>query len=104
MSALIQNNRICLEGDWSTGGIAEQYPHILQELARIGTPQPAAPELDLCAVSALDACGCQLLTALLGRLQRCGFSPVSVSIPEDLRKTIRMMGFGELFSSLEQAA
>ena len=104
MPATIQNNRISLAGDWSTGGIADQYPHILRELAKIATVQPTAPELDLSAVSALDACGCQMLAALLGALRQHGLTPASASIPEELRKTIRMMGFSALFSSLEQPA
>lgn len=104
MSALIRNNRICLEGDWSTSGIADQYPRLLRELSKIGAPRPAAPELDLSAVSALDACGCQLLTALLASLRRSGLVPASASIPEELHRTIRLMGFGELFTGLEQPA
>lgn len=100
MSVVIQDNKICLEGDWSTGGAAVLYPHLLQGLERLQGAEPVSPEMDLTGITGLDACGCQLLASFVCALNRHGIQPLSATIPEAVRRTISVLGFDRALEPL----
>jgi len=96
-------NRLCLAGDWSIRGVAEQLPLLVQYLANLSDPQSpeksktcaanGIPEVDLAGITALDACGCQLLANFSRALQQPGISPRIRNIPDPFISKIRLLGF-----------
>jgi len=95
--------RLCLAGDWTVSGVAEQFPLLTQHLAHLldshsaNTVQTDAaqvlPEVDLAGITALDACGCQLLVQFTLTLQQCGVSPRISNVPDAFSAKIRLLGF-----------
>ncbi len=87
--------RICLEGDWTMSGVAQQFPVIKQWFNQLTAPaeEPVAPELDLSGITELDACGCQLMLSFVRNLQQLGIVPLCAGISESFNAKIRFLGF-----------
>lgn len=98
-------NRITLSGDLSTVGVKEQLPLLTQyldrltEAATLDRDQHSPQEIDLTGLEALDACGCQLLTAFLRNLKQHGADVFSFKLNAEFREKIQRLGFAdELFA------
>ena len=97
--------RLSLAGDWTVSGVAEQFPLLTLYLSRIqeavptgaGQTSPHLPELDLAGVTALDACGCQLLAQFSRILQLQGGAPRISNVPEPFVATVQLLGFCQEF-------
>lgn len=94
--------RICLEGDWTMSGVAQQFPLIKQWFTQLTATdeEPVATELDLIGITELDACGCQLLASFVLNLQLRGITPFCAGIPEAFSAKIRFLGFDRVLGSL----
>jgi len=92
-------SRICLEGDWSLNGVAQQFQLINQwfEALTAAGEKPAASELDLNEITDLDACGCQLLAIVMRNLRQCEIMPLCSHISESIGTKIRLLGFDHEF-------
>jgi anti-anti-sigma regulatory factor len=100
--------KLSLAGDWSIGGVADQLPvltHTLASLLQSQDPKKkhaseaqSNPEIDLAKVTALDACGCQLLVCFHRTLQQYGISLRLSNIPDGFMTKIRQLGFGRDFN------
>ena len=103
----VEVSRFSLEGDWTICGVAEQFPRLSQQLSLLSGSLPpqkrrrsttsTAPEIDLGGISALDACGCQLLAHFSHALHQSGISPHYINLPEAFRSTIHLLGFSREF-------
>lgn len=100
--------KICLDGDWSMGGVAERFPLLARHLSTVSDFQSgdefqtseshSLPELDLTGINALDACGCQLLALFVRNLRQRGVTPRLTNIPDAFRSKIHFLGFDREFS------
>jgi ABC-type transporter Mla MlaB component len=99
--------RVSLAGDWSISGIAEQFPLLTSYLCQLVSIPPKQepsladtdlPEVDLAGVTALDACGCQLLACFAHALHNNGISLRIRNIPADFIAKIQLLGFGREFN------
>ena len=96
--------RVCLDGDWSMSGVAEQFPLLVKHLSvltdsqSIEVFQSGFPEIDLAGINALDVCGCQLLAIFIRNLRQCGVTPRITNIPDTFRSKIHFMGFDREFN------
>ena len=96
--------RVCLDGDWSMSGVAEQFPLLVKHLSvltdsqSIEEFQSGLPEIDLAGINALDVCGCQLLAIFIRNLRQCGVTPRITNIPDTFRSKIHFMGFDREFN------
>ena len=107
MRKTVEVSRFSLEGDWTICGVAEQFPRLSQQLSLLSGSLPpqkrrrsttsTAPEIDLGGISALDACGCQLLAHFSHALHQSGISPHYINLPEAFRSTIHLLGFSREF-------
>lgn len=94
-------NRIALSGDLSMVGVKEQFPLLARYLAGPAESAAALPnrqnshEIDLTAVEALDACGCQLLAAFIHNLRKSGAAAFSLMLTDDCREIIHTLGFDD---------
>lgn len=96
-------NRLCLTGDFTISGVADQFPLLAQHLAQLTDTQchkklhagaaDDLPEMDLVGITALDACGCQLLALFSRALLQSGISLRIRNIPEEFIAKIRLLGF-----------
>ncbi len=96
---------LILKGDFSISGVNEQLPLLAEHLARVSDVAPGnvnrdcQQEIDLTEVQALDACGCQLLAALLRNLRARGVEATSFKISDEYREKIHLLGFdAEIFA------
>jgi ABC-type transporter Mla MlaB component len=100
-------HRITLNGDLSMVGVKEQLPLLFQHVDRlaktveIDLDQQPPQEIDLTGVQALDACGCQLLTAFLRTLRQRGTGVFSLKLNEISRGKIHRLGFDDVLSARE---
>ncbi len=63
------------------------------------TPPPAAGvRVDVAQVTAIDACGCQLLALFLEQLRRLGVAACADGAGAEIRERIELLGFCALFS------
>lgn len=95
--------RLCLAGDWTVSGVAEQFPLLANHLAHLSVihspdkqqtcTAQIVPEMDLAGITALDACGCQLLARFIRSLQQGGVSPLIHNVPDGFIAKIRLLGF-----------
>lgn len=96
---------LSLDGDWTISGVAEQFPRLSQQIALILDPPKAKKkracasvsrlEIDLGGISALDACGCQLLTHFYHALHQHGIVPLFAHLPAPFLDTIHQLGFDQ---------
>ncbi len=96
---------LSLDGDWTISGVAEQLPRLSQQIALLLDPPqtnknradaaPSRPEIDLGGISALDACGCQLLTHFSRALQQHGIVPQFANLSAPFLETIHQLGFDQ---------
>ena len=100
-----ETNRISLSGDFSIAGVKEQIPLLAQHLASAATiranalEQELHHEIDLTGIQDLDACGCQLLAALLRHLRDLGIENPVFRISDAHRERIHLLGFeAEIFA------
>lgn len=110
----IEANRLSLTGDWTISGVAEQFSLLTQHLAHLSDPQSPVElqtcavhgltEMDLAGITALDACGCQLLAQFSRALQRYGISPCICNIPDVFIAKIRLLGFDREFNVSRETA
>ncbi len=96
-------DRIELVGDWSIAEIAGQYPPLNLHLGRLTetSPADAAPvsvDCSLAGITALDACGCQLLANFLQAVRTSGRGARVTDIPEDFTAKIHLLGFDRAFN------
>lgn len=99
--------RLSLAGDWTVRGVAEQFPLLTLYLSRLPVAAPTGAgqtspthrltELDLAGVTALDACGCQLLAQFSRTLQLQGGAPRISNVPEPFVATVQLLGFYQEF-------
>ncbi len=95
--------KVCLSGDWSIGGVAEHFQLLAQEVARLSRPRnaeetntaaaQALAEIDISGITALDACGCQLLARFCRAAQQSGMALRICNIPDTFMAKIRRLGF-----------
>lgn len=92
-----QKIRISLEGDWSMGGITQQFQVLLHLVSQLtdSAASSTSPELDLKGITELDASGCQLLSAFVGNLRQQGIVPLCDVVNEPVCDKIRRMGFDQ---------
>lgn len=96
-------NKLCLAGDWSIVGVAEQFSFLFQYLAHLSDTQSleesqtftahGLPEVDLAGITQLDASGCQLLAHFSQALQQCGIPLRICNMPDAFIAKIRLLGF-----------
>lgn len=106
--------RLSLAGDWTVSGVAEQfqllanhfgYLSILQSPdAQQTCPAHIVSEMDLAGITALDACGCQLLSQFSRSLKQCGLSPLIRNLPDEFSAKIRLLGFDRELNLTGEAA
>lgn len=86
-----------LQGAWDTARALEGAKFLAGELLLLleADPRPVRVTLDLAGLTAIDACGCQLLAVFLGNLKRHGITPHPSRIPRGIAEQIRQLGFDE---------
>lgn len=91
--------KVKLEGEWGTDQVADLKNLLADHLAGIRRAAGTRAELDLSALTALDACCCQLIAVFLDNMRRRGLVPVLTGMPEQLHETIALLGFSEAFAA-----
>lgn len=96
-------SEICLDGDWSMGGVAERFPVMAKYSAALlsseesgdqqKNPSDAVSEIDVSGVTDFDACGCQLLALLVRNLRQNGVSAQLTNMTDAFRSKIHLLGF-----------
>ena len=91
----LETTRIPLEGDWSMGGVAVQFPQVMQRVAELTSAdaRPMALTLDLSGIAALDASGCQLLALVARTLRGSGIAASCFGLTAPLADKVRILGF-----------
>ena len=91
--------KVKLEGEWGTDQVADLKNLLADHLAGIRRAAETRAELDLSALTALDACCCQLIAVFLDNMRRRGLVPVLTGMPEQLQETIALLGFSKAFAA-----
>lgn len=91
--------RVKLEGEWGMDQAGALKNLLADRLAGIRRAAGTSAEIDLTALTALDACCCQLMAVFLDNMRRRGIVPVFTGMPEQVEETIALLGFSEAFAA-----
>jgi ABC-type transporter Mla MlaB component len=97
-----------LRGDWTIAGIKAQWSEVFFALTRLKTDFKDQCLLHgivvgMGGVTALDACGCQLLMILMHNLRELGVQPCIIHVQEEQQRLMASLGFGFEFCACEAA-
>ena len=98
----VNDANVTLDGDCTMERAADLHAFLAGRFASLtGTPTPAAGvRVDMAQVTAIDACGCQLLALFLEQLRRQGIAAAVDGADTEIRERIELLGFCSLFSGV----
>lgn len=98
----VNDVNVTLNGDCTMERAADLHAFLAGRFTALtGTPPPAAGvRVDMAQVTAIDACGCQLLALFLEQLRRQSIAAAVEGADTEIRERIELLGFCDLFSGV----